>query len=395
MTSQAGGGETLRGRVAYRRWIALALLVHSAALPAQIAVSANDGKAVPADAPDTPRSADTVAVLDLGGGQVKTLATLQVPATLVGPPGSVALSADSRLAIVTAGQMPGKAGALVPADIVTVLDLKRPRAPQVVQTLHAGTGAAGVAIDPAGTLALIVNTGGDSISVFTIAGGRLTPAGMVALPARSRPVDIAFADDGRTAYVAAQGANSLLRFVIDGSRVVRSGEPIAVGAGPYSLALNPRTHIAYVSHLGGRALSATPGPKPGSIGIVDLDAGRMVGQVDTGVTPEHVGLSPSGRYLQVTVNNGSTLPSASSAFHDYGLMTIYRVDGAQLTPLATTRTGRWCQGAVWSADEKRVLLQCSLRKQIEPYRFDGHRLTPGAPITFDARPGAIATARSR
>jgi hypothetical protein len=68
-----------------------------------------------------------------------------------------------------------------------------------------------------------------------------------------------------------------------------------------------------------------------------------------------------------------------------------------LVPVAETRTGRWCQGAVWSADEEQVLLQCSLRKQLELYRFDGHSLTaaPAHFITLDARPGAIATAHSR
>jgi hypothetical protein len=182
---------------------------------------------------------------------------------------------------------------------------------------------------------------------------------------------------------------------VDGAHVARAGEGIAVGAGPYSIALDPRRGFAYVSHLGGRAPSSVPGPKAGSVGIVDLKARRMVGQVDTGVTPEHVGLSPSGTYLQLTVNNGSTLPASSPAFHDYGLMAIYRISGAALVPVAETRTGRWCQGAVWSADEKRLLLQCSMRKQIETYRFDGRTLMPGDPITFDARPGAIATARSR
>jgi DNA-binding beta-propeller fold protein YncE len=384
----------MRGR---HYWIACALLTQAAALPAQIAVSANDGKALPADAPDEPRTADTVTVMDLGHGTAKILATLHAPGTVVGPPGSVAVSADSRLAVVTAGQVLGEAGTPVPGDVVTVIDLQRPGDPRVVQTLHAGTGAAGVAINPAGTLALVANTGADSVSIFTIAEARLSSAGVVALDPKSRPVDVAFADGGRTAFVVAQGANSLVRLAIDGARVTRGAGDIAAGAQPYSLALNARTHIAYVSELGGRSPSPAPGPKPGAIGIIDLAAGRMIGQLDTGVTPEHVGLSPSGRYLQVTVNNGSTAPASSPAFHDYGLTTIYRIDGPQLVPVAEARTGRWCQGAVWSADEKQLFLQCSYRKQIEVYRFDGRTLTPApaGPITLDARPGAIATARSR
>jgi hypothetical protein len=375
--------------------LTLALLLHAGALQAQIAVSANDGKALPADAPNEPRTADSIAVLDFGHGQVRTLATLPAPGTVVGPPGTVALTADSRLAIVTAGQILSEAGTPVAADVVSVIDLARPATPRVVQTLHAGTGAAGVAINPAGTLALVANTGADSISVFTIKRHRLSLAGTIALETKSRPVDVAFADAGRSAYVVAQGTNQLLPLSVDGAHVARAGEGIAVGAGPYSIALDPRRGLAYVSHLGGRAPSSVPGPKAGSVGIVDLKARRMVGQVDTGVTPEHVGLSPSGTYLQLTVNNGSTLPASSPAFHDYGLMAIYRISGAALVPVAETRTGRWCQGAVWSADEKRLLLQCSMRKQIETYRFDGRTLTPGDAITFDARPGAIATARSR
>jgi len=380
------------------RWtiaLGLALLTQVSALHAQIAVSANDGKVLPADAPNEPRTPDSIAVLDIGGRQVKLLATLSVPGTVVGPPGTVAVSPGSRLAIVTAGQISGSDGAPIPGDIVSVIDISVPQAPRLVQTLHAGTGAAGVAVNAAGTLALVANTGADSVSLFAIVKGRLIPAGTVALEPKTRPVDVAFAGDSQSAYVVAQGSNQLIALTVSGTEVTRADAPIAVGAGPYSIALDPRRQVAYVSHLGGRAPSATPGPKQGSVGIVDLKSRQMVDQVDTGVTPEHVGLSPSGRYLQVTVNNGSTLAPTLAAFHDYGTMTIYRIDGFTLVPAAETRTGRWCQGAVWSADEKRVLLQCSRNKQIEVYAFDGRSLTAAEPITLGARPGAIATARSR
>lgn len=390
-----GAAQPQQGKYMHARcsWIALALLGATPALHAQIAVSANDGKAVPADAPDTPRTADSVTVLNIGQ-RVNVLATLAVPATLVGPPGSVALTSDSRMAIVTAGQIVDGGGAPVPGDLVTVIDLSRPAEPRVVQTLHAGAGAAGVAINPAGTLALVANTGADSISVFAIDRRRLTPAGTVALDPKSRPVDVLFESD-HVADVVAQGSNKLLRLAVNGRQATLDGADIAVGAGPYSLAIDPRKHMAYVSHLGGRTPGGPPGPKPGSVGIVDLAVGRMVDQIDTGVTPEHVGLSPSGRFLEVTVNNGSTVPASSPAFHNHGMMTIYRVEGARLLPAAEVQTGRWCQGAVWSADERRVLLQCSLKKQIEVYGFDGRTLKPEEPVVLDARPGGIATAHSR
>jgi hypothetical protein len=135
----------------------------------------------------------------------------------------------------------------------------------------------------------------------------------------------------------------------------------------------------------------------GTIAIVDLRAGRMVGQVDVGVTPEHIALSPSGRYLEATVINGSNASASSPNHHDHGIMAIFRSNGTSLEPVTQIETGAWCQGATWSDDEKRVLLQCAARKQIEVYGFDGRTLSaePAAILQFDARPGAIATARSR
>lgn len=375
---------------------ALALLGSTGMAHAQIAVTANDGKAVPSDAPDTPRTTDSISVIEIGKTGARTLATLPVPATVVGPPGTVAMSADSKMAIVTAGQIMGADGKPAPGDVITVVDISKPNAPVVKQTLKAGVGAAGVAISPAGTLAIVANTNADSLSLFTISGGKLEPAGTVALDARTRPVDVVFLDD-KTAYLVSQGGNKLVRLSVNGTQVAAAGD-IPVGAGPYSIALDRRTRMAYVSHLGGRAPvppGTPPGPRMGSVGIVDLAAGKMVDQIDTGVTPEYVGLSPSGRYLQVTVNNGSTLPATSPAFHDYGMMSIYRIDGKALRPAAETRTGRWCQGGAWSTDEKQVLLQCSMAKQVEVYGFDGKTLKAGTPLTFDARPGAMATARSR
>jgi hypothetical protein len=155
--------------------------------------------------------------------------------------------------------------------------------------------------------------------------------------------------------------------------------------------------MAYVTNLGGRGPAAAPGPSTGTIAIVDLKAGRMVGQIDVGITPEHAALSPSGRFLEATVINGSSAPAASPNHHDHGIMAIFRARGAGLEPVTQIETGAWCQGATWSDDEKRVLLQCAARKQIEVYLFDGKSLSADAAQTvqLDARPGAIATARSR
>ncbi len=60
-------------------------------------------------------------------------------------------------------------------------------------------------------------------------------------------------------------------------------------------------------------------------------------------------------------------------------------------------SGHWCQGATWSDDGRLVLQQCATERAILVYRFDGHTLVQdkAATMTFESRPGAIATQHSR
>jgi len=376
---------------------ALSLLCLGLAQPAcsQIAVSANDGKQHAADQPDEPRGPDSVVVLDLAASPPRILARLAAPASMIGPPASVALSTRAGIALVSSAQRI-ESGAAVPDDRVSVIDIARPRAARVTQTVRAGANASGVAINPAGSLALVTNAGSDSVSVFSIKNRSLTPAGTVALPAKSKPLDIAFCCDGQSAYVVLQGANALAKLELGGGKAAVAEPHIAVGVQPYSMAVNRRTGLAYVSNLGGRS-GAGAASKTGTIAIVDLRAGKLLNEVDAGPTPENLVLSPSGRFLEVTLINGSNASSRAPNYHDHGMMRIFAVQGASLTLVAETPTSRWCQGAAWSKDEARITLQCGDPKQLETYRFDGRAISrdEAAIVPLEARPAAIATAASR
>jgi hypothetical protein len=71
---------------------------------AQIAVSANDNKAVLVNGanvvPDN-AAPDTVSIIDLSAKPPKLIAEVQAPASVVGPPQSVAVSRDESFALVT------------------------------------------------------------------------------------------------------------------------------------------------------------------------------------------------------------------------------------------------------------------------------------------------------
>ena len=78
-------------------------LVASAAL-AEIAVSANDGKMVLENGVAMVRKAalpDTISIIEMSGASPRIIAELPVPASVVGPPPSVAIAPDESFALVT------------------------------------------------------------------------------------------------------------------------------------------------------------------------------------------------------------------------------------------------------------------------------------------------------
>jgi sugar lactone lactonase YvrE len=108
-------------------------------------------------------------------------------------------------------------------------------------------------------------------------------------------------------------------------------------------------------------------------------------------------MSPDSKYVEVTVVNGSSASPTSANYNPYGLLQVYRVNGATMTKVAEAHTGGWGQGAAWSDDGKTILLQGAIDKVIQVYRFDGKTLKedPSAVLQFDGRPGAVSTWRAR
>jgi hypothetical protein len=372
----------------------------SASASAQIAVSANDGKQLRPGEAATTRTPDTVAVLDLRGHAPKAIGMVQAPASMIGPPTSVAIARDGSFALVTAAQRLNAAGELELNDTLSVIDLSNPKAPKLLQTIEAGPGASGVTINRAGTLALVASTGDDMISVFSISGKHLTAAGKVQLPAKSRPTDVDFAPSGKTAIAVAQGSGQLVGLSISGNAVTIDGTAIRTGMQPYGVAYSPDGRFAYNTNLGGRVQPAdapkTPGPRIGTVTAVDLKT-QAVTSIDVGLTPEHLTLSADGKYMAVVIANGSAAAPGSPGYSAFGLLKLYAVNGTTITPITEAHSGGWCQGAIFSGDAKTVLLQCAMPRDIEVYRFNGKTLTrdEAATLKFDSRPGAIATATSR
>ncbi|QDZ07887.1 YncE family protein [Sphingomonas panacisoli] len=365
------------------------LLLGAIAMPAQadIAVSASDGKQVLADGRQvvpSPLGGDNVSVIDFGNGKLRVVATIAAPASLIGPPRSVAITPDGAYAIVTCARKVRADGTdIEPDDRVSVIDL---RSMTLVSSIRAGAGASGVAIDPAGRRVLIANRAAGTLSLLAFEKGRLSPVATIAVgPATSSPAQPLFYDNGRKALVTRDGDHRISIVTVTESGLSLDETSLAGGLRPYAIdAAGPR--YAVVGNIGGG------GRNVDTISLIDL-AGETSAVVDTvavGLTPEGVKMSPDGRFVAVIVHNGSNLPRGARLWSDHGLLQIWRIAGDRLVKVTEARMGGWGQGAVWSKDGRQILAQAALDHRIQSFDFDGARLRRGPELTLSAAPAAIA-----
>ena len=312
---------------------------------AQIAVSSNDGKvvlnngtvSVPANPVD-----DTVTVINLGVSPPKVIAELKAPSSVTGPPQNVAVAPDESFALVAATMKldPADPKKQVPDNRLSVIDLKA-NPPAVIATLEAGLGPSGTAINPAGTLALVANYREGTVSVFTISGKTLTPAGKIDFgDPKAGPAAIAFTPDGKTALVTRDGDHRISIFSVDGSNVTDTKRIMTGGHRPYAVHISPKGDIAVIGNQGANAGDIMP------VNVVDLKekAPRIVSTVDVGQYIEGLAFSDDGNYLAVIPQNGSNLAPSHPFYNDHGLLVVFSVNGTTLTRVAEVKIGQWPQG---------------------------------------------------
>ena len=370
--------------------VTLPLLSFGAA--AQLAVSANDNKVVNREgrtvvAENPPP--DTVTVINLGVSPPKVIGEVNAPASVVGPPNSVAVAPDESYALVTGAFKidPANPKNAIPDDKLTVIDLKS-SPPVVLATLRAGMGASGVSINRAGTLALVANRSEGTVSIFTIANRTLTPAGKIQLgDDKSGPSHVAFTPDGKTALVTRDGDHRISVLSVDGSKVADTTRYMVASIRPYSIAISPKGDMAVLTNQGGGLGDVDV------ISVIDLKQNppRIVDNITVGQTPKGVAISPDGSHVAITIQNGSARAKTQQGYHDHSLVKIFRISGTKLTLAAEAKVGAWGQGVVWSKDGKTLLAQSMLDKSLDVLSFNGRRLKVVGAIKVNGGPAGIRT----
>jgi DNA-binding beta-propeller fold protein YncE len=374
----------------------LAALALAPRADAQIAVSANDNKVhndngVVKVVPNAPP--DTVSVIDLKASPPRVIGEVQAPVSVAGPPLSIAITPDESLAIVTASNKvdPADPTKQTPNNQVTVIDLKA-SPPAVIARLEAGKGAAGVSINRSGTLALVSNLGAGTVSVFTIKGKTVSPAGTVEVGGeKAGGGHVAFAPDGKTALVSRNADNKVSVLSIDGNKVEYTKRDMTPGVRPVVLDIASNGAFAVVGSLAGG-----PTGDNDSISLIDL-AAKPPRVVDTigvlGPTAEGLKIAPDSSVVAVVVHNGSNRAKESPFFNTAGKLVIVRVTGKTLARIAEAPIGRWSQGAAFSPDGKTILVGNMIEKDYWVFSWNGTTLKDtGQRVKVNGGPVAIRTA---
>ena len=373
----------------------LALAAPATVAQAQIALSANDNKQVLENGVvriAREPAPDTLTVIDLSTTPPRIRGEIQVPASVVGPPYSVAITPNERLALVTANQRhdPADPSRLIPGNSMAVVDLST-SPPRVAATLSTGSGPAGVSINRAGTLALVANRAEGTISVYRIKDGTtVAPVGKVEIgPVASEVSHVAFTPDGRHALVTRHGDHQVNVLQIENERVTKTSREITVGVRPYGLSITPDGRWALVANIGRGTGDAD------TVSLIDLgrEPWRVVDTVSVGQTPEGIQASPDSRFAAVTLVNGSNKPPGSP-FHGPALVRMLRIADGRLTVVSEVRVGVWAQGVAFSPEGRTLLVGSMVERDVAVLRVseEGRVTDTGNRLGVSGGSAALRTA---
>ena len=189
----------------------------------------------------------------------------------------------------------------------------------------APTGTAFVTNDPSGRFLYALNCGANcsgsgsgNISAYTIdpLTGVLTPMAGSPFTAGQYPYSLAIDPTGHFAYVANAGSGDVYSFYIDGQSGALSqvGLPVAAGSRPLSVVVDPWSQYVYTANTGSSNVSAFFINFDGSLSAV-VGSPFAVGPFTAGVCA-----SKNGRYVIVAAGSGGYVYSIDNtgALHHVG-----------------------------------------------------------------------------
>ena len=369
----------------------------SPAARAQLIISGNDekqgwdsaGKPVV-----NPPGNDTVSIIDIKNrAKPRIVANLPLMNTVVGPPVNLAITPNQQLALVANSLdwvKDGETWKGKPDNKLYVIDLTL-SPPKQIATVELGKQPSGLAINKAGTMALVANRADDTVSVLSISGKEVKVVDTVSVSAganKEQVSSVAIAPDGKRALVAKFAANKVALLNIDGTKVTYSKYDMPTGLWPYNVAITPNGKLAIAGNNGG---SGSSDGQIDTAAIIDMQADppRVIDQVVVGDGPEGLAMSPTGAYAVEVILNGSNMPRDKFFYHPRSCVSLLKIDGKKVRKVSQTDVGGLAEGAAFSPDGKYLYVGNFLDSDITILRLEGDRLVKAGTLKLPGHPASM------
>ncbi|MGD8326979.1 MAG: beta-propeller fold lactonase family protein [Sphingomonadales bacterium] len=222
-----------------------------------------------------------------------------------------------------------------------------------------------IALSPDGETVVVVSYGAKQLDVYDVQSQ--THLKTIDIAPHSRPHGITYLKDGRHVVATTEGSEDIVIVDVDAAKVVQSIDTKQRGS--HMLALTADESRAFVSNLGS-----------GTVSVLDLNTGKKIKDLRSGVGPEGLAISPDGKELWVGNREENT---------------VAIFDTQTLDLLAKTQVGDFPIRIAISPDGKRVVtsnfvsgdltvLNRQTRQIEKTIKFSG---TEPRPVTILFHPG--------
>jgi DNA-binding beta-propeller fold protein YncE len=335
---------------------------------------------------------DSVSIIDIRNRvEPKIIATLPLKNSIHGPPTNVAITPDNRIALIANAvdsvSDGGNGFKNVPDDEVYIVDLTT-SPPKIVETLHVGKQPSGIAINRAGTFALIADRAENAISVLRIGGMIVKYTGSVPLSTpNADPTAIAITPDGNRALVTLTRVNKVAVLAINDDGVSDTGYAMTTGISPYNVQITPDGKLGLVNNQGFRASDG----QVDTVSVIDLEANppRVIDQVAVGDGPEGLAVSPVGGYAASLLLNGTGAAKTAFYHHDHSLVALLKIDGKKVRKVGQALIHGSAEGITFSPDGRFLYVGGFNDSELAILRLQGEKLMPVGAFRLPGHPASL------